>query len=131
MTIILLISAVIITHLLRFTNSSGLGFTLVMFLLMFFFIFKLQLVLHEKRNMLICRFQWFCLLRSRRPKVLCKKDVLRNFARFTGNELYQRLFFDKIVGLRPASLFKRKFWHKCFCVNFVKFLRTHSFIEYL
>ena len=26
--------------------------------------------------------------------------------------------------LRPATLFKKKIWHRCFPVNFVKFLRT-------
>ena len=38
------------------------------------------------------------------PKVLCIKDVLRNFAKFTGK--------NKVPGL------------KCFPVNFAKFLRT-------
>ena len=32
------------------------------------------------------------LCRSSRPEVFCKKDVLRNFAKFTRNYLYQRLF---------------------------------------
>ena len=29
------------------------------------------------------------------PKVFCKKDVLRNFAKFTGKHLCQRLIFNK------------------------------------
>ena len=32
------------------------------------------------------------------PKVFCKKGVLRNFVIFTGKNLYQRLFFNKIQG---------------------------------
>ena len=32
-------------------------------------------------------------VRSSRPDVLCKKCVLRNFAKFTGKHLCQRLFF--------------------------------------
>ena len=27
-------------------------------------------------------------------------------------------------GLRPATLLKKRFWHRCFPVNFAKFLRT-------
>ena len=32
------------------------------------------------------------------PEVLSKKAVLRNFAKFTGKELCQRLFFYKVAG---------------------------------
>ena len=28
------------------------------------------------------------------------------------------------TGLRPATLFKNRLWHRCFPVNFPKFLRT-------
>ena len=31
-----------------------------------------------------------------------KKGVLRNFAKFTGKLLCQRLFFNKVAGLRPG-----------------------------
>ena len=49
-----------------------------------------------------------CLIwsRSSRPEVFCKKCVLRNFTKFTGKHLCQRL------------------WHTYFSVNFAKFLRT-------
>ena len=40
-------------------------------------------------------------------------------------------FFNKVGGLRPATLLKKRLWHRCFSVNFVKFLRTHFFIEHL
>ena len=39
--------------------------------------------------------------RSSRPKVFCKKSVLRNVAKFTGKHLRQGLFFNKVAGLRP------------------------------
>ena len=32
--------------------------------------------------------------------------------------------FDKVAGLRPATLLKKRLWHRCFPVDFVKFLRT-------
>ena len=53
-----------------------------------------------------------------------KKGVLRNFTKFTGKHQCQSLFFNKVAGLRPATLLKKRLWHRCFPVNFVKFLRT-------
>ena len=35
-----------------------------------------------------------------------RKGVLRNFAKFTGKHLCQNLFFNKVTGLRPATLLK-------------------------
>ena len=57
-------------------------------------------------------------------EVFCKKDVLKNFAKSTGKRLCQSLFFNRVVGLRSATLLKKKLWHRCFPVNFAKFLRT-------
>ena len=33
--------------------------------------------------------------------------------------------------LRPATLLKKRLWHKCFSVNFTKFLRTPLLTEHL
>ena len=65
------------------------------------------------------------------PEVFCKKSVLINFAKFTGKHLCQSIFFNKVSALRPATLLKRRPWHRCFPVNFAKFLRTPIFIEHL
>ena len=46
--------------------------------------------------------------RSSRPDVFCKKGVLRNFAKFTGKHLRQSLFLNKVAGLRPATLLKKR-----------------------
>ena len=62
----------------------------------------------------------------------CQKGVLRNFAKFTGKHLCQSLFLNKVAGLRKfnkaavavAVLLKKRLWHRCFPVNFAKFLRT-------
>ena len=64
-------------------------------------------------------------------KVFCKKGVLRKFAKFTGKHLCQSLFFNKVVGLRPAALLEKRLWYRCFPVNCSKFLRTSFFIEHL
>ena len=63
--------------------------------------------------------------------MFCKKGVLRNFAKFTGKHLRQSLFFNKVEGFRPATLLKKRLWHRCFPVNFVKFLRAPFFIDHL
>ena len=60
------------------------------------------------------------MIRSSRPEVFCKKGVLRNFPKFTGKHLCQSLF-NKVAGL-----FKIRLWHRCFPVNFVKFLKPRS-----
>ena len=52
------------------------------------------------------------------------KVVLRNFAKLTEKHLCQSLFFNKVAGLRPATLLKNRLWHRCFPVNFAKFQRT-------
>ena len=52
-----------------------------------------------------------------------KKGVLKKFGKFTGKHLCQSLFFNKVAG-RPATFLKKRLWHRCFLVNFAKFLRT-------
>ena len=47
-------------------------------------------------------------LRSSCPEVICKEGVLRNPAKFTRKHLWQSLFFNKVTGLRPATLFKKR-----------------------
>ena len=58
------------------------------------------------------------------PGCSVRKGVLRNFAKFTGKHLCQSLFSNKVAGLIPATLLKKRLWHRCFPPNFVKFLRT-------
>ena len=69
--------------------------------------------------------------RGSHPEVFCKKGVLGNFTKFTGKHLCQGLFFDKVADLGPAILLKKRLWHRCFPVNFGKFLRTPFLTEHL
>ena len=59
-----------------------------------------------------------------------KIGVLKNFVKFTGKHLCQSLFFNKLADLRPITLLKKRIWHRCFPVDFTKFLRTPIFIFY-
>ena len=52
-----------------------------------------------------------------------KKGVLKKVAKFTGKQLRQSLFFNKVTG-RPATLLKKRPRHRCFPVNFPKFFGT-------
>ena len=56
--------------------------------------------------------------------MFCEKGFLRSFVKFAGKHLGHSLFFNKVVGIRPATLLKNKLWHRYFPVNFAKFLRT-------
>ena len=67
----------------------------------------------------------FRVYRSCHRKCSMKKGVLKNFAKITRKRLCQSLYFNKV-----ATLSKKRFWHKCFPVNFVKFLRAPIFIEH-
>ena len=69
--------------------------------------------------------------RSSRPEVFCEKSVLRNFTKFTGKRLCQSLFPNKIAGLRPAILLKKRHWRSCFLVNFCEISKNIFFIEHL
>ena len=40
-------------------------------------------------------------------------------------------FLDKGAGFRPGTLLKKRLWHRCFPVNFVKSLRTPFLTEHL
>ena len=66
---------------------------------------------------------WLGINRSSHRRCSVRKGVLRNFAKFTSKHLHQILFFNKVAGLRPAALLKKRPWHKCFHVNFAKFLK--------
>ena len=57
--------------------------------------------------------------------------VLKNFAKFTGRHLCKSSFFNKVTGLRPATLLQIMLWKKCLFTNFAKFLRTLFPTEHL
>ena len=84
----------------------------------------------ETKTYSVCLFTLLFFLhafvRSSCPDVLCKKGVLRNFGKFIEKHMCQKLFFNKVAGLRPATLLKKSLCHRCFSVNFAKFLQSTS-----
>ena len=68
--------------------------------------------------------------RSSHRRCSVKKGVLRNFAKFTGKHLCQRLFFDKVAGLRPATLLKKSL-AQVFSYEFCEISKNTFFTEHL
>ena len=60
--------------------------------------------------------------------VSCKKVFLKISQNSQENTCARVSFLiklqAKVAGLRPATLLKKGLWHKCFPVNFAKFLRA-------
>ena len=94
------------------------------------FIFWRELGLYKEKPEIITPRNLFCTEAAVYQEVFCKKVVLKNLAKFTGKRLCQNLFFNKVSDLRPATLFKKRLWHRCFPVKFAKFSRT-PFMEHL
>ena len=50
-----------------------------------------------------------------------RKGILKNFAKFKG----KYFSFNKVAGLKTATLLIKWLWRRCFPVNFAKLLRTY------
>ena len=59
-------------------------------------------------SVLNCENSMLLIYRSSHQMCSMKKGVLRNFAKFTGKLLCQSLFFNKVAGLMPATLLKKR-----------------------
>ena len=69
--------------------------------------------------------------RNSRPQMFLKIVVLKNLAIFKGKHLCWSLFFNKVAGLTPATLLKKRLQHRCFLGNIEQFLRTAFYIVQL
>ena len=67
--------------------------------------------------------------RSSHRNCSVRKDVLRNFAKFTEKHLCQSLFYNKVAGLRPAFLLK-KTPTQVFSCEFFKISKNTIFTEH-
>ena len=70
---------------------------------------KMILVLENMVFLLKYHIDWHSIKSSRHShwRYSIRKVVLRNFAKFTGKNLCQALFFNKVTGLRPATLLRK------------------------
>ena len=79
------------------------------YLLKRFFNVKSSTCFHMKTKIMadfqICKLGSYRLLKSRSSHQRCSvtKGVLRNFVKFTGNQLCLILFFNKVAGLRTKA----------------------------
>ena len=64
-------------------------------------------------------------VKSSRPKVFCKKDVPKTFAKFTGKHLCQSVFFNKVAG--HATLLKKETLKQVFSCEFCKISKNTFF----
>ena len=60
-----------------------------------------------------------------------KIGVLKNLANFTRKTSVLESLFKKTGGLKAWRFIKKRLQHKCFPVNFHKFLKTPFFTEHL
>ena len=72
-----------------------------------------------------------CFRRWCTVEVFRKKVFLEISQNSQGSTCARLSFFNKVAILRPATLLKKRVWHRCFPVNFVKYLRTPFFEEHL
>ena len=59
-----------------------------------------------------------------------KKGAHRNFTKFTGKHLCQSLFFNKVAGLRSATLLKKETMAQVFSCEFSKISKNTFFTEH-
>ena len=80
-----------------------------------------QICISVRLNHVHLTTTWF---RCSHQRFSGRKDILRNFAKFTGKHCARVSFLIKLQDWGAANLLKKKIWHRCFPVNFAKFLRT-------
>ena len=83
----------------------------------------LSLVNNNNSKCFLIWSHYLALAGSSHQRCSVKEGVLRNFTKFTGKNLCQRLFLKKFAG-NACNFTKKRLWHRCFPVNFSKFLRT-------
>ena len=70
-------------------------------------------------------------LQKQPPEVFCKKSCSWTFHKIHRKTPVPFLIKWHASGLRPATLLKKRLWHRCFPVNFSKFLGIALTTEHL
>ena len=68
--------------------------------------------------------------RSTHQRSSLNKGVLKNFAKFTAKHLCQSLSFNKVLGLRSATLLKKETLAQVFSCEFCKIFKNTFFTEH-
>ena len=63
-------------------------------------------------------------IKKQPPVGFSKKGVLKKFHKTHLKTPMLESYFNRVSGLRVVTLLKKRFQHRCFQVNFMKFLRT-------
>ena len=79
--------------------------------------------LDQKWILVMFLFEIFPIHKRRHQRSSVKKCVLKNFAKLTGKNMCWSLLFNKVAGLSPETLIRKRLQHRCFPVKFVIFLR--------
>ena len=97
---------------------------------------KTEEILHGKLQFLCiisCHTYFFekqkFYVRSSQRRCSVKKDVLRNFAKFTGKHLYRSLFFNKVAGL--SNFIEKEALAQVFSCEFSEISNNTFFTEHL
>ena len=77
------------------------------------------------------RFKNISQFRSSRQRCSINTVFLKISQNSQENTCARVSFLIKLQASQPATLLKKRLWHRCFPVNFAKFLRTTFFIEHL
>ena len=77
----------------------------------------LQWMLLEIYRCVFCSLSKICDVQKQPPRCFVRKGVLRNFSKFTAKHT--------CVRVAAWNFIKKTLWHRCFLVNFSKFLRTY------
>ena len=84
-----------------------------------------KIVTSKETNPLLRRF------RSSHRMCSVKKGALRNFAKLTGKDLWQSLFFNKVAGLWPVTLLKKETLAQAFLCEFCEISKDTFSTEHL
>ena len=83
-------------------------------------------VLTSKRNTILPCYK-ILLKRNSRREVLCKKDIVRNFAKFTGKHLCQGLFFKRLMSYKNIGRLKNHEASLTFCLRWYFYAAIPAF----
>ena len=82
----------------------------------------------ERKGLIYVYGRVFFFLQKQPRRCSIKKDVLKDFAKFTGNQLCWSLFLQ---AFGPATLLKKRSRHRCFPVNLFEIFKNTFFTEHL